>query len=280
MTLLATVLSIMSVKSQAQSSDLPLQKLETPNYEVLYIHVPANSLYRIQPVLSHKLDLLPEMMTPVKDKAVAAINAGFFDPSNKLTTSYVIINNKTVANPVNNQRFVENPDLFPYIEKMLNRSEFRVLECNGKRTYDITTHLTKVPNRCKLVHALQAGPNLFDPTAMEGEAFVAYKGKQRVRDPIGVDRKNARSAIGITPEGDAILAMVSMIPTENKVSGVSLSEMSEIMSKLGATKALSLDGGSSSTLWVGGETFYGKLDKSQNRVKRPIKSALVVMREG
>ncbi|HEY9886780.1 MAG TPA: hypothetical protein V6D02_00160, partial [Candidatus Obscuribacterales bacterium] len=42
--------------------------------------------------------------------AIAAINAGFFDPQNGLTTSYVTVDGAIVADPTHNDRLMTNPD--------------------------------------------------------------------------------------------------------------------------------------------------------------------------
>lgn len=279
MALLASLLTWFEGKSQACCMELEPRILDRPGYQVISVYVPASSHYQVVPVVSSSLALLPDLVTKAPGKPIAGINAGFFDPSNKETTSYVVSQGKTLANPVDNRNFVENPDLYPYLEQMLNRSEFRVLECHGKRRFDIARHRDPVKRSCQKIHSLQAGPNLFEKNAAEKEAFIAYRDGKRVRDAVGIDAKNARSAIGIDQDGGVILAMAAMKPVVDGLSGVSLNEMSEIMHELGATEALSLDGGSSSTLWVGGQTYFGKLDKSFNPVKRPIKSALVVTRE-
>ncbi len=273
--LLATILP----KVHAYCQDMQPSILEKDNYSVIHVKVPADSHYSVIPIVSPKLDLLPDMVDQIKDIAVAGINAGFFDPANKQTTSYVVAEGQLLANPVDNRNFVENPNLYPYIVDMLNRTEFRVLKCGDKQRYDIAKHRDNLQRGCKLLHSIQAGPNLFESKSAEKEAFVAYKNGQRIRDPLGIDRKNARSAIGIDAKGNVILAMVSMKPLESEPSGVTLWEMGKIMRELGAVKALSLDGGSSSSFWAAGKTYYGKLDKAFNPVKRPIKSAIVVVKE-
>lgn len=276
---LSGLLSTLQPQALAYCKDFEPQTVDKPAFSVTYVRVPAKSKYSVIPVVSNQLELLPNMVETLKDSAVAGINAGFFDPSNQQTTSYVVAEGKVLANPVDNRNFVENPNLYPYIVTMLNRSEFRVLECNGQRQYDIAKHRDPLKFRCKLVHSMQAGPDLYNEKGSEDEAFIAYKGSQRIRDPLGVDRRNARSAIGIDAQGNVILAMAAMKPLENLPSGATLRDMANVMRELGAVKALSLDGGSSSSFWVGGETYYGKLDKAFNPIKRPIKSALVVIRK-
>lgn len=59
-----------------------------------------------------------------------------------------------------------------------------------------------------------------------------------------------RSAIGITPQGNLIIATVS-----NRVGGTgpNLKEMARVMQQLNCIDALNLDGGSSSSLYLGGQ---------------------------
>ncbi len=279
--MLGSLFQATSHADRLPSVTLEPQQMERPNAEITYLRIPAHSAYEVLPIVSQKLEVLPDLVAKFHAGAIAAINAGYFDPANHETISYVVQDGKLIANPVDNRNFVENPDLYPYITQMLNRSEFRVLDCHGKRVYSIAKHRDPLKFRCKLVHSLQAGPDLFDSKALEAEAFVAFKKEKRIRDPLGIDRKNARSALGLDDEGNVILAMAAMKPfANNEVTGVTLSEMATIMQELGAMKALSLDGGSSTSFWFSGETCYGKLDKSSNPVKRPIKSALVVAKRG
>ena len=108
------------------------------------------------------------------------------------------------------------------------------------------------------------------------EAFTAYQDGKQIRDAIGSNNPNARSAVGITDSGDIILAMVAQKPDSPTNSGISLSELSDFLTTLGVTKAMNLDGGSSAALYHQGNTYYGKVDREGNKVKRPIKSALLV----
>lgn len=274
-------LSVFSPRSTAcDAPQVALGTLDEADYTVQYVTVPGKSShYIVQPLVSERLKLLPDLISASGQKVVAGINAGFFDPNNQLTTSYVVIDEKLAANPLENTRFVENPKLYPYLPAMLNRSEFRVLQCGDEIRYQVAEHRESPSFRCRVLHSLQAGPNLFEPQSIEKEAFVVLKEGRRIRDPIGVDRLNARSAIGITRHGDVVIAMVSMKKNGKKQSGVSLKGLADIMKSLGATHALALDGGSSSTFWYNGQAYYGKLNDALNSVQRPIKSALVVIKK-
>lgn len=270
------------------ASDLSIQSIDDAQATIYLIKVPPSHRYEIIPVVSRYLEPLPDLVNKVRPVAVAGINAGFFDPNNRQTTSYVIAQEQILETPISNRNFVENPELFEYMPQMLNRSEFRMLSCKGGEIiYDIAKHRDEPPHKCKVIHSIQAGPNLFEPNGAQLEAFVAFKNGQTVRDPIGVNRPNARSAIGIDTHGNVLLVMASQKksaddPTDEAktvaASGLTLDQLANTMKKLGAIKALALDGGSSSSMWFDGETYTGKFSKNQPLL-RPIKSAFVVIRK-
>ncbi len=62
----------------------------------------------------------------------------------------------------------------------------------------------------------------------------------------------ARSAIGQTADG-----MILMVTVHDRIGGkgATLAEMAQVMSQLGAVNALNLDGGSSTTLYLGGQVL-------------------------
>lgn len=210
----------------------------------------------------------------LKGKEIAAINGGYFDPNNQQTTSFVTTQNKLVADPRLNSRLVDNPDLAIYLGKILNRAEFRRYQCDGHNVYDITPHRTSTPSDCVLLDALGAGPQLLPADTSQAEGFTAYQDGKLVRNAIGVNTANARSAVGITSDGTVVLAMVEQKNSLN--SGLSLADLALFLKDLGVTKAMNLDGGSSTSLYYRGRTYYGKLNPEGNQVKRPLKSILVV----
>lgn len=275
----ALLLSAFAFNAAQSISDPPPVRYveETSNDYIVYtVILPPSNAYRLRPVVSAKVDTVDVLAKSVKSP-LAAINAGFFDPNNDLTTSYVSFKGQTLANPTQNPRLMTNPSLKPYLPAMLNRSEFRVLRCQGKTTYQITRHYAPLRAGCRVESAIQAGPNLFDAASAQAEAFVATNAKgQRTRDPLGVDHPNARSAIGIDDQGNVVLMMVGMTEKAEGPSGVTLSTLKSLLLDRGVSQALALDGGGSSSLWFNGQTVYGKLDANQARVQRPVKSAWVI----
>ena len=206
-----------------------------------------------------------------KHRSIAIINGGFFDPSNQKTTSVVVIQGKLVADPKQNERLVNNPDLKPYLGKILNRTEFRRYLCGQTFRYDITRHSEPTPTGCQLIDALGGGPTILPELTLEQEGFLD---KVNRRDALGSNQPNARTAVGITHHGSIVLVMVAQ--KSNAGGGMSLPELANFMKTLGVEKAMNLDGGSSSSLYYKGKSFYGKVDEDGHPVKRSVKSVLLV----
>ncbi len=233
--------------------------------------IPANSRFLVTPAISQKVDTVEKFAQ--KHRAVAILNAGFFDPANQKSTSYVILQGKLVANPKENERLVNNPNLQSYLSQIFNRTEFRRYSCGQTVRYDITLHGASQLAGCQLVDAIGAGPSLLPKLTLVKEGFVDNANK---RDALGSNQPNARTAVGITHDGSVVLVMVAQKPSAPANSGVSLPALADFMKTIGADKAMNLDGGSSSSLYYNGKTFYGKVDLEGNLIKRPVKSVLLV----
>ncbi|MEM8610897.1 MAG: phosphodiester glycosidase family protein [Cyanobacteria bacterium P01_H01_bin.105] len=266
--------------------NLTIQNWPSDNAPVARVHVvtiPPN--YPVEVAVSDELKPVENFVTDTG--AIAALNGGFFDPNNGQTTSFITVNGSLVADPRENQRLVNNPDLAPYIEQILNRSEFRRYDCDDGVRYDITGHNSVVPDGCTLHSALGAGPQLLPDDASLAEGFTDYANGIITRDAIGSLQRNARTAIGITENDTLVWVMVAQ--TE-PAGGMTLAELAEFMSILKLQKALNLDGGSSSSLalfdWVSSgpvqssiQNYYGRLDSSGKPIQqRPVKSVLVIQR--
>ncbi|MGF1538660.1 MAG: phosphodiester glycosidase family protein [Elainellaceae cyanobacterium] len=227
-------------------------------------------------------------------EATAALNAGFFDPQNGKTTSYITLDSNQVGDPRQNPRLMENPDLAPYLSQILNRSEFRRYYCkteegnvqgvdtlnegegmrNRETRYAIALHNASSPEGCRILDSVGGGPRLLPVLTSIDEGFVAIAGDTRIRDALGETQPNARSAVGLTATGDVLMVMAAQRP-ELQPSGLTLAELADLMRELGAVDALNLDGGSSTALYYQGQTYLGRWSEGQP-VERPVKSALVV----
>ena len=126
------------------------------------------------------------------------VNAGFFDPKNQKSVSFVTIDGQVVLNPQNNENLMGNEALKPFLDKILNRSEFRILEDEkGKLIYDIAHHNDPIQEGYTIKHSIQAGPMLFPDLKLEEEFFVLVKDGKIVSESASSLHRYARTAIGI-----------------------------------------------------------------------------------
>lgn len=247
------------------------EQLNLPNSIVHILKIPSGNQFVVTPALSSRLNTVEEFAK--QHQAVAIINAGFFDPVNQKTTSIIFQQGKLTANPKDNERLVNNPDLKPYLNKILNRAEFRRYLCDQTVRYSITLHSEPLQVGCQLVDAVGGGPQLLPELTSVQEGFVDHANR---RDALGSTKPNARTAIGITDDDTIVLVMVAQKPDISANSGMSLPELARFMKTFGVEKAMNLDGGSSSSLYYDRKTFYGKVDSKGNLIKRPVKSVLIV----
>ena len=268
--------SLAEVSSPSCDAPLVYQQFAwpSPKNSVATIHwLAVNSQrLRVAPVLS---DSLSPVRSFRKDpKQIALMNGGYFDPVNQQSVSWFKLSGQPWVSPADNLRLTENKGLKPYWSKILNRSEWRVLDCKGKPQYQIAQHLDPLPANCTLTSALGAGPQLLPTLTHEAEAFTAKnKAGRRIRDAIGLDRRNARSAVGLRLNRQPVLVLVEQ---EGENGGMSLPELASWLEEHGVVSALNLDGGSSSSLWLKEEgTLLGKRVKGQP-VERAVLTGLSI----
>lgn len=289
------ILAILAAQLQAfANSEVTLQKIDQKDALIYVVKMPkTNRNVVLFPWVSSSLQPVDKVAEGLKTskfiEPIAVINAGFFDPKSRATISYVVKNGEIIADPSQNQGLMGNTNIQPFLNQVLNRSMFAQLVCRGGVSrYKVQKQFDPVQKDCFVNNAIQAGPNLYTTSALKDEAFIAHDANGKLtRDPIGYRWKNARSAIGVTSQGDVLLVMVSMKnrgldasneDDDNKSAptGLNVAEMGAMMKQLGASEALALDGGSSSSLWFNGQSFFGKLDKLGKPIRRSVKSVWVL----
>jgi len=226
----------------------------------------------------------------IKSNAKVAINAGFFDPVNTKTISYVVKNNKIIENPEDNEHLTESEDLKPYLDKIFNRAEFRVLNCpidkifqNGKiisaeNNFQVANHFENqdYKKNCDLKYSIQAGPMLLPNIDLEKEFFVLKKDGKVVRQSASALQKFARSAIAVKKDKVLLVAVSNEAP-------ITLPELADFMKKLKVEQAMAFDGGSSTSLYIN-YTLAGmasdkptfSLTSAKDHTARKVKSILIV----
>ncbi|MFM7426567.1 MAG: phosphodiester glycosidase family protein [Elainella sp.] len=257
---------------------------DLPNSLVHLLKIPASTI----PAATAEFSLVPQLADQTASleefsqryDALAVLNGGFFDPQNHQTTSYVMQQGQWVGDPRQNARLMQNPDLTPYLDQILDRSELRRYRCSNpdRIQFAIARHRAPLPAGCDLLDALGAGPQLLPELTLEAEGFTARDSRGEViRDALGSNQPNARTAVGILPDGSLLWVMAAQKPGL-AASGLTLPELADFLRTEGAEAALNLDGGSSSGLVYQGKPIYGKLDQDGNPVIRSVKSVLLLQR--
>lgn len=217
--------------------------------------------------LSGKLETVEQVAE--KKGVKVAINGGFFDPNNEKTTSFLVIDGEIAADPGQNENLTGNPELSPYMDKILDRSEFRVLECCRSRKFDIASHFAPVEPECTLKYSLQAGPALVPSLRLTEEFFTLENYGKVVRQSASALQRVARSAIGIKAD------KIYLIAVDNE-AGMTLQELAELVKRMGMEKAMALDGGSSTSLYVNLPEKKFSLASAGEGAGRKVKTVLLV----
>lgn len=213
------------------------------NYDNGIYHIVLNGkkvARRIKFVASE--DLITNKEAHTKADALLTINAGFFDPNNQKTISYIVTGRSTSADPLFNENLTMNPVLRQHLGQITNRTEFRVLECSGKYHYEIVPHNTPVEFGCAIETSAQGGPMILPELKLEEEFFVVKdKNGKVIRESASVLEKTARTIIGIKGCDIHILIITNKNPMD-------IYQVKDLCEKLGFDRAMAFDGGSSTSL--------------------------------
>lgn len=182
-----------------------------------------------------------------KSKSLLTINAGFFDPKNQKTISYVVNDTQTIEDPIFNENVMANPVLRRNLQKILNRTEFRVLDCDSKLKYEIAQHNSRVDFLCSVKTSAQGGPQLLPNLRLEEEFFIVKDEEGNViRESASVLHKTARTLIGIKNlEGGKQEAHIFIVTNAHPMD---IYESRDLCASYGLDSAMAFDGGSSTSL--------------------------------
>ncbi|MFM7469995.1 MAG: phosphodiester glycosidase family protein, partial [Nodosilinea sp.] len=89
------------------------------------------------------------------------------------------------------------------------------------------------------------------------QSILVLNGKAEQFSDSFTNQAAPRSAIGVTANGHLLLVAVHLSPSG---SGPTLGQLAQIMAQLGSTDALNLDGGSSASLYLGGQLINRPAD--------------------
>lgn len=175
------------------------------------------------------------------------INAGFFDPKNQKTISYIVNDYQIVEDPIFNTNLMMNPALRKNMKAILNRTEFRVLECDSKLKYEIAEHSAKTDFLCSVKTSAQGGPQLLPNLRLEEEFFVVKDQEGNViRESASVLHKVPRTLIGLKTSAKGEQEVHIFIVTN--ANPMTLLEARDLCASYGLESAMAFDGGSSTSL--------------------------------
>ena len=180
-------------------------------------------------------------------KSIFTINAGFFDPKNQKSISYIVNDYQTVEDPMFNEAFMLNPILRKNLKAILNRTEFRVLDCDSKLKYEIASHNSKIDFMCSVKASAQGGPQLLPTLRLEEEFFIQKDPEGNIiRESASVLHKTPRTLIGLKslPKGEQEIH-IFIVTNENPMD---IYEARDLCAKYGLDSAMAFDGGSSTSM--------------------------------
>ncbi len=200
--------------------------------------------------------------------AVLTVNAGFFDPKNQKTISFVYNDGLLLESPIENENLVFNETIMDNWDKVGNRTEFRITVHDGKTIYDIAPH--NEPYKGKLIASAQAGPMLLPDLRLEEEFFIVKNNEGKVtRESASVLHKCARTLIGIKGQDIHIFIVTTAHP-------MTIFEARDLCASFGLDKAMAFDGGSSTSVDFKNELHVTSVGTKTDDTGRKLKSFLIV----
>ena len=210
-----------------------------------------------------------------KGGSLLTINAGFFDPKNQKSISYIINDYQTVEDPIFNEGITGNFILRQNMQKILNRTEFRVLDCDSKLKYEIAQHNSSIDFLCSIKTSAQGGPQLLPNLRLEEEFFIVKdKDGNVIRETSSVLHKTPRTLIGLkTLEGGEQEVHIFVVTNEHPMD---IYEARDLCASYGLDSAMAFDGGSSTSLSYKDVNVVSTED---NDTGRALKSFMVVKKK-
>lgn len=198
------------------------------------------------------------------------VNAGYFDPNNGKSISYIVTDRHISEDPLLNDSLLSNATLRRNVDKILNRTEFRIVECfdKGKLHYEIVPHKSTVDFDCTVITSAQGGPLVYPQLRLEEEFFVVRNEYGEViRESCSVLHKTARTIIGL--KGDEVHVLI--ITDEHPMD---LYEVHDYVKNLGLDRAMAFDGGSSTSMNY--KNKYDVISTKGDGAGRSLKSFMIV----
>ena len=207
------------------------------------------------------------------NRSMLTVNTGFFDPKNQKTISYIVNDSITIEDPIFNENLMNNPVLRQNMTKILNRTEFRILDCDSKLKYEISQHNSKVDFLCNVKTSAQGGPQLLPNLRLEEEFFIVKDNEGNViRESASVLHKVPRTLIGIKTLGQGKQEVHIFIVTN--ANPMTIYEARDLCAGYNLDSAMAFDGGSSTSMDY--KNIHVTSTQSGGDTGRALKSFLII----
>lgn len=191
----------------------------------------------------------------MKNDALAAVNAGFFDMKNGGSVSYILINGEII-----------NEDTTGWGRaKLLNgailkdkHGQVYIDEVKTNYWYDTTDYWEDI---------LVTGPLLLENGGTTMYSQVPFNLKRHPRTAVCIDGDNQT------------LWLATIDGRHPQSAGMTIPELSMLMHSLGCQDAVNLDGGGSTTMWIEGEgvvNYPSDNQKFDHEGERPVSNVLII----
>lgn len=191
----------------------------------------------------------------MKNDALAAVNAGFFDMKNGGSVSYILINGEII-----------NEDTTGWGRaKLLNgailkdkHGQVYIDEVKTNYWYDATDYWEDI---------LVTGPLLLENGGTTMYSQVPFNLKRHPRTAVCIDGDNQT------------LWLATIDGRHPQSAGMTIPELSMLMHSLGCQDAVNLDGGGSTTMWIEGEgvvNYPSDNQKFDHEGERPVSNVLII----
>ncbi len=246
--------------------------IEVQNKNGIYIFKIPLKKYgnKIKPYVAPELTTTSDVYNNKDLNFKLVVNGGFFDPKNGAPVSEVTIDKKEVQSLFSNIELIDSLNKQKRVEKVINRTEFRVLEnYDNTLDFDITEHFTIPKDNVEIKHSIQAGPMILPNLRLEEESFITYKKNKLIDLAADVSKRRERTIIGLKRGLFHNDYLYIIIFTQNH--RVSLTEAKLYCEALHLNKAMAMDGGASTSINYKDIEIYSSHDNT-----RKVKSFIVI----
>jgi exopolysaccharide biosynthesis protein len=204
------------------------KNLFAANENISFVEVKNTGRNAVFALGAEEKELITTSNFGLKDSAIVAINGNFFDVKNGGSVDFVKVNDQVV-----NKNRLEKGDKRARHQQaaiVINQGKIALKKWDGSADWE--TNLTEK-------NVLLNGP------------LLTFNGINEELDTAAFNRlRHPRTCLGIKPNGRVILLTVD--GRNDNSAGMSLFELTKIMTWLGCKSAINFDGGGSTTLWISG----------------------------